>query len=81
MEKAEDLNLGVTYNSAVYDSSKLHLLAPQAVEVQGQALEQALVTQLQQPGSKATVCREDVRAHDSGSPARPPPPCPRLGPA
>lgn len=62
-KKAGDLELGGTYNSAIDDSSKLHLLSPQAVEVQGQALKQALVTQLQQPGSKCTVCREDVRGH------------------
>lgn len=50
--------MGGTYNSAIDDSSKFHLLSPQAVEIQGQALKQALVTQLQQPGSKSTVCRE-----------------------
>lgn len=55
--------MGGTYNSTIDDSSKLHLLSPQAVEVQGQAFKQALVTQLQQPGSKSTVCGEDVREH------------------
>lgn len=55
--------MGGTYNSAIDDSSELHLLPPQTVQVQGQAFKQALVTQLQQPGSKSTVCREDVRGH------------------
>lgn len=77
-----DLESGVAYNSAIDDSSELHLLSPQAVQVQGQALKQALVTQLQQPGSKSTVCREGVRgrAHDSGSPAQPLHPSPWLAP-
>lgn len=57
--------MGATYNPAIDDSSELHLLPPQAVQVQGQALKQTLVTQLQQAGSKSTVCREQERARDS----------------
>lgn len=45
-QKAGNLGLGDAYNSAIDDSSKLHLLPPQAVQVQGQAFKQALVTQL-----------------------------------
>lgn len=48
--------LGDTYNSAIDNSSELHLLSPQAVQVQSQAFKQALVTQLQQTGPKPTVC-------------------------
>lgn len=60
-QKAGDLGLSNAYNSAIDDSSKLHLLSPQAVQVQGQAFKQALVTQLQQSGPKSTVCGQHRR--------------------
>lgn len=60
-QKARDLGLSNAYNSAIDDSSKLHLLSPQAVQVQSQAFKQALVTQLQQSGPKSTVCGQQRR--------------------
>lgn len=52
---------GGAYNSAIDDRGKLHLLSPQAVQVEGQAFKQALVTQLKQAGPKSTVCGQDTR--------------------
>lgn len=77
----EDLGLGGAYNSAIDNSSKFHLLSPQAMQVQGQAFKQALVTQLRQPGPKSTICGQNTRLHMAAlhiqqaplAPARPAP--------